>query len=181
VASSQDSVPLQYNPSLGQLTGVPATQPLAGLQTSAPLQYSPSEHAALLGMWSQLSVASLHESVVQAIPSLQFTGVPAWHCPVPVLQVSMPVQNNPSSHSAFVVHPSTAQLLVSSLHTSGGVQGSPLLTHESVASSQDSVPVQNDPSSGQLTAVPAWHPLAGLQISFPLQYRPSLQAALSGV
>jgi hypothetical protein len=39
VASSQDSVPLQYNPSLGQLTGVPAWQfPVAVLQVSAPLQ-----------------------------------------------------------------------------------------------------------------------------------------------
>jgi hypothetical protein len=38
-------------------------------------------------------------------------------------------------------------------------QGLPLLVQESVTSLQDSAPVQNKPSSGQLTDVPAWQPL----------------------
>ena len=72
-----------------QLTAV-WTHPVDGLQLSV-VQASESLHAPLLGAWSQLSVASLQESVVQAIPSLQSTGVPATH-PLVGLQVSVPSQ-----------------------------------------------------------------------------------------
>ncbi len=58
--------------------GHPASQPTDGLHTSAPLQNRSSLHAALFGVLSHESVASLPESVVQATESLQSTGVPAW-------------------------------------------------------------------------------------------------------
>jgi hypothetical protein len=167
-ASSQDSVPLQKAPSSAQTTGVPSRQPFCASHNSFPLQNSPSLQAASLGVLSHRSKPSLQESVVQATLSLQSTGVPAWHCPVLVLQVSTPEQNDPSLHSSSVLHPTTAQVFVSSLHTSGGVQGSPLLTQESVASLQDSVPLQYNSSSGQLTGVPGTQPLA-VQTSAPLQ------------
>jgi hypothetical protein len=75
-ASLQDSVPLQNNPSLGQLTGVPVWQPLIRLQTSLPLQNCPSLQRPLSGVCRQISLASSQESMVQATMSLQSTGAP---------------------------------------------------------------------------------------------------------
>jgi len=56
-----------------------------------PSQNSPLLQTALFGALTQASVASLHESAVQAIESLQLTGVPATHPAVP-LHVSVPLQ-----------------------------------------------------------------------------------------
>jgi len=57
-----------------------------------------SSHAALSGAWSQLSVVSLQESMVQATASAQLGGVPASQVEVPRLQVSAPLHHRPSSH-----------------------------------------------------------------------------------
>jgi len=56
------------------------------------------------------------------------------------------------------------------------VQGLPLPAQESVASLQDSVPLQNKPSLGQLTGVPGMQ-VPTSQVSSPLQYVPSSQSA----
>lgn len=50
--------------------------------------------AASSGVLSQESVASLQASAVQAMPSSQLTGVPAWQSRT-ALQVSVPSQNSP--------------------------------------------------------------------------------------
>ncbi len=56
-------------------------------------------------MFVQLPSASLQESTVQATPSSQSTGVPAWQ--TPELQVSAPLQAIPSSHIASLEHPAS--------------------------------------------------------------------------
>jgi len=75
VASLHESV-VQPTPSL-QLTAVPTWQPSRASQVSTPLQKMPSLQEALFATLSQLLVVSLHESIVQTTPSLQFTVVPA--------------------------------------------------------------------------------------------------------
>ena len=66
--STQVSVASSHNcPVHGSL---PASQPTDGLHTSAPLQNRPLLHAALFGVLSHESVASLQESTVQATESL---------------------------------------------------------------------------------------------------------------
>jgi len=78
-----------------QLGAVPAWQPSVTWHVSLPLQNNPSLHAPLLGAWSQESVPSLQESVVQATASAQFGAVPAWQ-PRVTWHVSLPLQNAPS-------------------------------------------------------------------------------------
>jgi hypothetical protein len=70
-------------------------------QVSAPLQSLPSSHLVASGVWVQLFVASSHASLVQATPSSQLGGVPAWHAPP--THVSAPLQYVPSSHCASLV------------------------------------------------------------------------------
>ena len=81
------------------LQGVPAEAlPEPGRQTPVALQVSPtaqgfpSSHVVPpeTGTWRH-PCATLHESVVQPFPSLQFAATPAWHTPDP-LQVSLTVQ-----------------------------------------------------------------------------------------
>jgi hypothetical protein len=55
----------------------PLMQPLAASHVAVPVQNSPSSHALSLGTWSQALAASLQESTVQAIPSLQWGAGPA--------------------------------------------------------------------------------------------------------
>jgi hypothetical protein len=105
----------------------------------------------LLGVLTQESVDSLHESVVHVTLSLQTTAGPAWQ-PTSGLQTSAPLQYWPSVQS--------------------DARGS--LMHESVSSSQLST-VHATPSS-QLRAVLAAQKPRLLQISSPLQYKPSLHA-----
>jgi hypothetical protein len=90
----QESV-VQTLPSL-QVRGVPAVQTPAW-QVSAPLQTLPSAQAVPFktGVLEQ-PVAGLQESVVQTLPSLQLSGVPAVQ--VPLWQVSTPSQASPSLH-----------------------------------------------------------------------------------
>jgi hypothetical protein len=64
---------------------------------SAPLQASPSEHDVPFATAACVQpVAGLQPSVVQALPSSQFGGVPTWH--VPAWHVSAPLQASPSEH-----------------------------------------------------------------------------------
>jgi hypothetical protein len=86
---------VQTLPSL-QLSGVPAVQAPAW-QVSAPLQTFPSAQAVPFktGVLAQ-PVAGLQLSLVQTLPSLQLSGVPAVQ--VPLWQVSSPLQASPSAH-----------------------------------------------------------------------------------
>ena len=78
---------------------MPAWQSFKASHVSAPLHHNPSLHKALFGILLQESVASLHESSVHPILSLQFIGVPGSHVRVAPLHVSAPLQYKPSSHS----------------------------------------------------------------------------------
>ena len=93
-AASQLSV-VQTLPSL-QLSGVPAVH-VPFWQVSLPLQTVPSAHELPFrtGVFRQPSTGS-QLSVVQTLPSLQLSGVPAVH--VPFWQVSVPLQTVPSAH-----------------------------------------------------------------------------------
>jgi hypothetical protein len=84
--------------SKGQLIGVPASH-ASSMHDSLPLQYSPSLHWMSLSHSTQRFRASL-----QNCPKGHSTSSPSSHTPVPVLHVSMPVQNSPSSHCEFSVH-----------------------------------------------------------------------------
>src|SRR5262245_43630415 len=132
---------------------LPAAQPAAPVQTSTPLQNSPSEHTALDGVCTQASAASLQLSRVQAVPSAQIGGGPAAHSPAS--QISAPLQNSPSAQSAFTTH-------------SGGImQASKLSSHCSVGAG---------PVSSQGRTPGSQCPVAGWQVSAPLQNRPSSQS-----
>jgi hypothetical protein len=76
------------------------THPLDGLQESV-VQRLPSSQAALLAVWVQASVISSQASTVQDTPSSQLGAVPAWQ-PSVGLQVSVPLQALPSSHTTGV-------------------------------------------------------------------------------
>jgi len=93
----------------------------------------------------------LHESAVQALPSLQVGAVPAWQAPE-ALQVSLPLQALPSEQ---------------------GVPAETLAKTQPVAGLQLSE-VQGF-ESAQVSAVPAWHTPEALQVSLPLHAFPSLQ------
>ena len=80
------------------------TQFWVALQICWPSQYRPSSHAALLIVWMAESVASSHVSVVHAMPSLMFGGVPAWH-PANCLHHSAPLQYLLSVHFVSSVGP----------------------------------------------------------------------------
>jgi hypothetical protein len=76
--------------------GVPAVQTPAW-QVSAPLQTLPSAQAVPLSTGVLLQpVTGLQLSVVQTLPSLQLSAVPAVQ--VPLWQVSTPSQTSPSLH-----------------------------------------------------------------------------------
>jgi hypothetical protein len=60
-----------------------------------PLQNRPSLQAALFAVCLQVFLSSSQVSVVHAIPSSQFTGVPGWHPPL-ASHVSRPLQNRAS-------------------------------------------------------------------------------------
>jgi hypothetical protein len=154
-------------------TGLPATQPLAGAHVSTPLQALPSSQVRAVPATQPL--AGLQVSTpLQALLSLQTRAVPATQ-PVAGAQVSTPLQallslhtraapptQDPPEQVSAVVHafPSSqdAVLFVLTQPVAG--------THESFVQGLLSL---------QLRAVPATHPLAGLQVSTPLQALLSLQ------
>src|SRR5689334_8940601 len=130
------------------------------------------QHPATAGK-AQVPSGSVQPSVVQASPSSQTTGAPAWHTPVAVSQVSRPSHATRSSQSASrVQHPETVELThapVSSfalashrsvVHTmpSSQLGADPAtVTQSPVVKSQCSTPSQNCPSS-QVFGVPAHVP-----------------------
>src|SRR5262249_38487735 len=94
LTASQESV-VQGMVSL-QLSGVPAGE-VAFWQLSAPLHTVPSRHGVPLptfACWQPLTASQ--ESVVQALLSLQLSGVPAVQ--VPFWQLSAPLHTVPSRH-----------------------------------------------------------------------------------
>jgi len=91
---------------------MPAQVPFA--QISFCVHSSPSLHGLLSESAAlQLSRASLHDSLQLPSPSGPGQGLPAWRLHVPLLQVSAPSQNAPSSHGEELltcVHESVASL-----------------------------------------------------------------------
>jgi hypothetical protein len=178
-----------------QSSGVPARHPVValapapGAQVSVPLHRFESLQAESFGVKTQAPVAGLHVSEVQDRLSLQGAGgVPETHLPgLPWLRshVSTPLQAFPSLQFALAVQEAPQP---------AAVQAWPLgheallycTTHESVLSLHTSDVQAITSVGGQTIAVPATHPVAfvaaaGLHTSVPLQYWPSLQAALLGV
>ena len=105
---------VQGFPSSQFLGDVPTQMP--PLQTSERVQRLPSLHIAVL-LTCAHPVDGLHESVVQTLPSLQLTAVPAQ---TPFAHVSAVVHALPSSHAA--VPPFVCTQLPAGLHVSA-VQG----------------------------------------------------------
>ena len=99
VASSQVST-VQSTPS-SVAGATPAWQSAAASQLSEPLQNRPSSQAASEATAVHSALASSHASVVQSMPSSHSIAVPAAQ-PVAVSQVSMPLQNMPSSQAESV-------------------------------------------------------------------------------
>jgi len=96
VATLQESS-VQTLPSL-QLKGAPATHCPESLQVSPIVQALASLHDPPVGTGACSHPAAPHVSTVHGFASSQFNGVPATH-PVDVLQVSLPLQTSPSSHT----------------------------------------------------------------------------------
>jgi hypothetical protein len=139
-----------------QVGGLPASQPLVGLQTSMPLQSNPSLQIASSVVRTQSSMASSQVSTVQPTPSLQSGGAPGWQPPTES-QNSTPLQNAPSSQAASLG--ACWQLSVEALHVS----------------------VVQRIKSSQAGGGPGWQPLVGWQNSIPLQNVPSLQVVWFGL
>jgi len=97
-SSPLSHVPLPQQGSIGSFT-----HPLAGLQLS---DVHGSLSAQLIGSFWQPPTGS-QLSVVQALPSLQLSGVPDWHWPDGISQVSEPLQTSPSAQSRSPVQPLT--------------------------------------------------------------------------
>jgi hypothetical protein len=151
-----------------QLRAVPAVQvPL--WHVSAPLQTLPSVHdVPLATLLAVHPVAGLQLSVVQGLPSLHVSGVPAVQAPL--WHVSAPLQRLPSGHAVPLVtllwvhpvlalQPSVVQAFeslqlsgVPAVHTPVWQVSSPLQT---VASAQDE----------PLATLVFWQPVAGTQLS----------------
>ncbi len=130
------------------------TQPFAASHLLS-VHTLPSSHLVWSGTCAIVSVASMQLSAVQPKPSVRIGPVPATQ-PVDGLQVSEPLQNRPSLHLA-----------------SCGVFTMAFWASEQVST------VHAIPSAG-LGGVPATH-VVPLQISAPLQNRPSLHFGLCGV
>jgi hypothetical protein len=165
-ATSQLSV-VQTFPSL-QLSGVPAVHtPL--WHVSLPLHTVPSAHElpfATAVFWQP--VTGLQLSVVQTLPSLQLSGVPAVH--VPFWQVSTPLHTVPSAHdvpfaTAAFWQP-LAALQESMVHGLPSLQlsGVPVVQ---VPFRQVSAPLHTVPSAHDVPFVTAvcWQPRTGSQVS----------------
>jgi hypothetical protein len=157
-ASLHDSAQLASPSGPGQ--GLPAcVEQIPLLQVSAPLQNAASLHAEPLGSAAvQVSVGSLHDSAQLASPSGPGHGLPLCVAQTPPLHVSLPLQYSPSVHAEPFGSPSV-QASAASLHVS------------------EQLPSPSGPGHG----LPAWVvQLPPLQVSTPLQNRPSLQATPFG-
>ena len=94
VASSQESI--VHGTVSSQFAGTPAAHPATVSQVSAPLQKRPSSQRLLRGSFTQASVNSSQESMVQSTPSSQPSGAPDGSQKPSALQVSAPLQKSPS-------------------------------------------------------------------------------------
>ena len=133
-----------------QVLGTPAHTPLT--HASLPVQASPSSQLPLVASWLQLPVPMSQASLVQPLPSSQFTPVPLTH--LPPLHKSMSVQGLESLQESLLA----------------------LLTQPIVALQLSSVHAL---SSVQLIALPAHAPL--VQMSPPVHWFLSSQLPPSGV
>jgi hypothetical protein len=169
---------------------------------SAQSAFTTQEAQPAIGVfWQPLS--AWHESVVQALPSLQLSGVPAVH--TPAWHASAPLQRLPSRHgvpfsTAPWVQPKTGSQLsvvhalaslqlrtVPAVHTPSWQVSSPLQTLPSVQEEPFRMGVLEQPETGlqlsavhtlpslQLSAVPGVQ-VPPWQVSAPLQTLPSLHA-----
>ena len=118
VPSLHESV-VQLTPS-SQFGGAPDWQSFTASHVSAPLQKSPSSQSPSFGTLSHEFVPSLHESVVQLTPSLQFGGVPDWQS-FTASHVSVPLQKSPSLQSPSFG--TLSHVFVASLDQKSGVKG----------------------------------------------------------
>src|SRR5207249_3239875 len=110
----------------------------------------------------QPAAGSQVSTPLQGLPSSQTIAVPGWHMPVATSQVSVPVQTSWSSQSASVVQQPAI----------GAFTQPPVLL---LAVGSQLSAVHTTPSS-QVGGVPSTHvPSCGLQVSRPLQKRPSSQ------
>src|SRR5439155_14353096 len=95
VTGSQASV--AYTSRFRSSRAVPAWHVPAALQTSRPSQIVALSHVRPgTGVFTQ-PVAGLQLSSVHTLPSLQLSGVPAWHAPA--WHVSAPLHALPSEHA----------------------------------------------------------------------------------
>src|SRR5439155_504669 len=177
---------VQTSLSLQTTSGASWHWPVAVVQVSTPVQRSPSEHCALVlqqpGMgpltqapWPSLAMGS-QVLVVQTTPSSQ-VGAGTTVSQAPPTQASSPSQNWPLSQMIGVpahtplLQPSSVQTLPSSVHgTLAGVWQ--LLAASLHMSLHSAPPVHGSPLCVQVPP---------LQVSVPLQKRPSSQEAVFGV
>src|SRR5437762_9422470 len=161
------SSPLQMSPSsqsplLTQQPGIGAlTQPMAGSQRSLVQTRLSLQSSGVTAAW-QPARASQVSWPSQGLPLSHTSGVPLWQSPVLTLQVSAPVQTLASSQSASVLQQAVVRWLTQP----------PVLL---LAVGSQLSAVHTMPSS-QVGGVPGTHvPSVGLQVSRPLQKRPSSQ------
>jgi hypothetical protein len=151
-----------------QLSARPATQK-DPRQVSLPLHTLPSGHGVPPGTVTKAQpLAGLQPSVVQALPSLQTSGVPPLH--VPLWQLSAPLQALPSRQGVPLARGAFAQpktaLQVSPVHGLPSPQASGVPAAQAPAW-QVSLPLQTVPSAQgvPLSIGVCAHPLAGVQVS----------------
>ena len=133
--------------SLHTLTAPGTHSPPAHVSFS--VQTLPSEHSALLLLFLHPTLAS-QVSLVQVLPSLQFSAVPGWHAPAP--------HTSPLVQALLSVQ---ARVLLLCTQPPAALQAS----------------VVHGLASSHLSAAPGWHaPFA--HVSLTVQSLPSLQGAL---
>src|SRR5213592_1139202 len=159
VSSPSQTFPLSQSASVVQQPGIGAlTQPMAASQESL-VQTRLSLQSSCVPPW-QPACGSQVSRPSQGFPLSHTSGVPLWQAPV--TQVSVPVQTSPSSQSASVVQQPAI----------GAFTQPPALL---LAAGSQLSAVHTIPSS-QVGAEPSTHvPSCGLQVSRPLQKRPSSQ------
>src|SRR5207249_4202921 len=168
--SSVHAVPLGCVASAGQAAFVPSQtsatsqSPAAGRHSVPAFPAGPpwlSLQSSSVPGW-QPATGSQVSRPSQGFPLSHTSGVPFWQAPVLVSQVSVPVQTSPSSQSASVVQQPAI----------GAFTQPPALL---LAAGSQLSAVHTIPSS-QVGGVPSTHvPSCGLQVSRPLQKRPSSQ------
>src|SRR5439155_1380496 len=179
---------VQTSLSLQTTSGASWHWPVAVLQVSTPVQRSPSEHCASVlqqpgiealtqAPWPSLAMGS-QLLVVQTMPSSQVgAATTVWH--VPSTQASSPSQNWPLSQMIGV--PAHTSLLQTSpvVHGFRSSHGAVVFGCVQVPSPSHWASVQTSPSA--VHGSPLCAQVPPLQVSVPLQKRPSSQDAVFGV